>query len=498
MENKKDVKYNPCLFVIFGGTGDLSKRKLIPALYSLFKGSGLPTDFAIVAVAKDEMTAEAYQSIMKSSLEKYTNYELKDEAWDDFCQKLFYCVADFVGEEKGFKKLSILLTELDARYQTLGNRLYYLAVAPEFFEPVIERLKTNGMLENNHAWQRVMVEKPFGNNLEMAKKLNTEILKVLPEEKLFRIDHYLGKEMIQNIIAVRFCNLIFESLWNNQYIDHIQIISTEEIGVENRGSYYEKAGILKDMLQNHILQMLALICMEPPVNLKSESVRDEKVKVLKSLRLFTSDSVENQMVTGQYGKCPKEKGEIVGYRQEKNVSSSSVTPTYVALKTYVDNFRWGGVPIYIKAGKRLDKRETVIVVQFKLMPGTEYFKEFSDTAPDVLVIKVQPSEGIYFEVNAKKPGNEFVIEKVGMDYCQACKYSYNSPEAYERLILEAIRNNSALFTRWDELECSWNYIESIEKSLTGSSESYPNYSSASKGPSAADLLIEKDGRKWWG
>lgn len=498
MENIKDIKDNPCLFVIFGGTGDLTRRKLIPALYALFKEGGLPSNFAIVCVAKDKMTEEAYQSSMKLSLAKYTNYELKENTWDDFCKNLFYQVSDFVAEGEDFQKLTNFLTKLDARYHTLGNRLYYLAVAPEFFEPVIGRLKTSGMLENEQAWQRVMIEKPFGNNLKMAKELNAEILKVLPEEKIFRIDHYLGKEMIQNIIAIRFCNLIFESLWSHQYIDHIQIISTEEIGIENRGNYYEKAGILKDILQNHILQMLSLICMEPPVNLESESIRNEKVKVLKSLRLFTADSVEEQMVTGQYGKSLDEKGEATGYREEKNVSPNSLTPTFIALKTYVDNFRWGGIPIYIKAGKRLDKRESVIVVQFKRMPGTNFYKEFNQTAPDVLVIKIQPSEGVFFEVNAKKPGDGFIIEKVGMDYCQTCRYTHNSPEAYERLILEAIRNNSALFTRWDEVECSWNYIESIEKSLVDSSENYPNYSAGSKGPAAADLLIEKDGRKWWG
>ena len=494
LELKKD---DACLFVVFGGTGDLAKRKLIPALYSLFKAGELSPDFAIVSISNDKITKEEYRNNLKASLGMYTNYDLDEEIWNRFCEKLFYRTLDFSVNSGNFKELQLFLEDLDKVYHTRGNRLYYLAVAPEYFEMIIRRLKENCMIENVESWQRVLIEKPFGTSLEMAKELNKEILKILPEDKLFRIDHYLGKEMIQNIIVIRLCNLIFESLWSHQYIDNIQITSMEDSGIDDRGKYYEKAGILKDMLQSHILQMLALICMEPPVSLDPESIRDEKVKVLKSLRLFTEDSLENWIVTGQYGNGLQDKEKIPGYREEKNVSSDSITPTYVAIKAYVDNFRWGGVPFYIRAGKRLDKRESEIVIQFKNLPGTEFYKEFAQAVPDVLVIKIQPSEGIYFRINSKKPGNEFLIENIGLDHCQVCKYTHNSPESYERLIQEAIRNNSALFTRWDELECSWTFIESIEKILKNRTFDYPNYSAGSKGPKEADLLIQAEKRSWW-
>jgi len=353
------------------------------------------------------------------------------------------------------------------------------------------------MLENKSSWQRIMVEKPFGTSLQMASELNEEMLRAVPEENIFRIDHYLGKEMVQNIIAIRFCNSIFESLWNHQYIDNIQIISTETIGIENRGSYYENAGILKDMLQSHILQMLSLICMEAPVDLKPESVRDEKVKVLKSLRLFDEAPNQSHIVVGQYGRGLVGEHEAAAYREEAKVSPDSRTPTFIALKACVDNFRWGGVPIYIRAGKCLDKRVSEIVVQFKKLPGSGFFKEFAGTAPNVLVIRIQPSEGIYFHINAKKPGINFTIEEIGLDYCQTCKYDNNTPGTYERLILEAVRNNPSSFTRWDELEYSWKYVGSIERALAGREPEYPNYPSGSRGPKEADDMMEADGRSWW-
>ena len=485
------------MFVIFGGTGDLAKRKLIPALYSLFKEGELSPDFAIVSISKDAKSEAEYHDEMKASLRLFTSYEINDEVWNSFCKKLFYKIIDFSVDDGGYRNLQTFLSELDSRFNTAGNRIFYLAVAPEFFGLIINDLQLNGMIKNKSSWQRVMVEKPFGTSLKMAKALNKGILKVLNEEKLFRIDHYLGKEMVQNIIAIRFCNSIFESMWNHHYIDNIQITSTELIGIENRGAYYENAGVLKDMLQNHILQMLSLVCMEPPVNLDPESIRDEKVKVLKSLRLFNEETAGTDIVVGQYGRGTVNEREVVGYKEEEKVSSESTTSTFIALKAHVDNFRWGGVPIYIRAGKRLDKRVSEIAIHFKKLPGTFFYKEFANTIPDILVINIQPNEGIRFYINAKRPGSDFAIERVGMEYCQTCRYVGNYPEAYERLILEAIRNNPAFFTRWDELEYSWKYIESIEKALKNTEFEYPNYQAGSYGPERAETFMERDDRSWW-
>lgn len=386
---------------------------------------------------------------------------------------------------------------MESEYLTRGNRLYYLAVAPEFFEGIIRNLKNNNMVCKSIGWQRVMIEKPFGSSLETARILNSNISKLIPEEDIFRIDHYLGKEMIQNILAIRFGNSLFEPLWNANYIDNIQITSNELLGVENRGAYYEKSGILKDMLQNHLLQMLTMIAMEPPVDFDPESIRDEKVKVLRSLRPFTSASFKEDIVRGQYGPGTVNEATVVGYRQEERVSKESNTDTFIALKTYIDNFRFGGVPIYIRAGKRMDTKSTEIVIQFKKLAGINYYKEFDQIGNNLLVLKIQPEEGFFFQINAKKPGNDFKMEKVELDYCQSCKYINDSPEAYERLLLEAIRNNSSLFTRWDELEYSWKFIESIEKCYENNSTNYPNYAAGTTGPEESVHLIEKDGRQWW-
>lgn len=494
LDDKHDI---PFLFVIFGGTGDLTKKKLIPALYFLFRSGELSDNFAIVSTGRKVMTEDEYRSSMKENMEIYAGEDLDESVWNSFCTRLYYRTMDFSVEQEEYENLQAFLIDLEIRLHTQGNRIYYLAVAPEFFGFITTNLHRHFMLENKSSWQRLMVEKPFGTSLKMASELNEEMLCAVPEENIFRIDHYLGKEMVQNIIAIRFCNSIFESLWNHQYIDNIQIISTEAIGIESRGGYYENAGILKDMLQNHILQMLSLICMEAPVDLRPESVRDEKVKVLKSLRLFEEAPNRSHIVAGQYGRGLVGEHEAVAYREEAKVSPDSMTPTFIALKACVDNFRWGGVPIYIRAGKRLDKRVSEIVIQFKKLPGSGFFKEFAGTAPNVLVIRIQPSEGIYFHINAKKPGIQFAIEEIGLDYCQTCKYTNNTPSTYERLILEAIRNNPSSFTRWDELEYSWKYVGSIESALAGRTLEYPNYPSGSSGPKEADDMMEFDGRSWW-
>jgi len=479
---------SPCVFVIFGGTGDLTKRKLIPALYSLFERKKLPKNFAIVATGRKTI----------NDLRTLIDGEINEVIWSEFCKMFFYFTFDFSAETENYDRLKVFLDKVDNDFSTQGNRVYYLAVAPEYFSTIITSLKGNGLLENKVSWQRVMVEKPFGTSLEIAKDLNKKILKSLAEENIFRIDHYLGKEMVQNIIVIRFCNSIFESMWNNKYIDNIQIISSEKIGVEKRGGYYDKAGILKDMLQNHILQMLSLICMEAPVDLSPEAIRDEKVKVLKSLRLFDKETDQDKIILGQYGKGQIRDEEVIGYREEDKIDPESNTPTFVALKTCVDNFRWGGVPIYIRAGKRLDKRISEIIIQFKKLPGTNFYDVFSETEPNVLKIRIHPAEGIFFTINAKMPGIKMEIEKVGVDYCQIYQDSDKTYEPYEHIIIGAIQNNPSFFTRWDEIENSWNYIKSIAEVVKGMKMDFPNYEAGSKGPKEAEKFLEADGRKWWG
>lgn len=499
MNNNYDMKVeNPCIFVIFGATGDLTKRKLIPALYSLFTKGKLPSHFAIVATGRKAISKEEYVVIIKSELSKYLNKDLNENECNEFCKIFFYKIFDFTSEKEDFQNLKTYLDEVDNEFSTQGNRMFYLAVAPEFFSLIISDLKKSFMLENNTSWQRVMVEKPFGTSLEAAKELNKKILESLPENKIFRIDHYLGKEMVQNIVVIRFCNSIFESMWNNNYIDNIQIISTEKIGIEKRGSYYENTGILKDMLQNHILQMLSLICMEAPVDLSPEAIRDEKVKVLRSLRTFEKETDQDKIISGQYDKGQIAEEEVNSYRDEDSVNPNSMTPTFIALKTYVDNFRWGGVPIYIRAGKRLNTRITEIIVQFKKLPGTYFYDEFANTEPNVLKIKIYPTEGINFNISAKRPGINLEIEKVEIDYFQKNKDSEMTFEPYERIIIGAIQNNPAFFTRWDEIEYSWNFIKSVEEVLENSELVYPNYESGSNGPEKVFDLLERDGRNWWG
>jgi len=487
---------NPCIFVLFGGTGDLAKRKLIPALYDLFRAGELSPHFAMVATGRSPLGDEGYRSLAKASLDEFSRRKPDDAGWKAFSSMLFYRTLDFSSVDADYQGLRTDLADLDARRGTAGNRIFFLSTAPEFFGRSVKALKANGMLDNQGAWQRVMVEKPFGTSLSTARKLNREILSVLPEENIYRIDHYLGKEMVQNITAIRFGNAIFESIWNHRHIECIQIQSTETLGIGTRGDYYEQSGILKDMLQNHILQMLALTCMEPPADLSPEGIRKEKVKVLSSLRLFRGRAGE-ALVTGQYGPGGVEGAVLPGYRQEPRVAADSMTPTFVALKAHIDNPRWQGVPIYIRAGKRLDRMVSEISIRFRKIAGAPSYPEFESATPDVLVIRIQPGEGIYFHMNAKKPGKGFEIEGVELDYCQSCKYTDNTPETYERLIFEAIRGNPAFFTGWDELERSWRWIEGIERGIAAAPPEYPNYAAGSRGPQAADDLVLADGRTWW-
>ncbi|WP_163195214.1 glucose-6-phosphate dehydrogenase [Clostridium thermarum] len=492
MQNKLQL---PAVMVIFGGTGDLTHRKLMPSLYNLFYQGLLPDNFAVVSVGRRDLTDEEYRNQVKESTEKFARFKLDEELWNKMKEVIYYVRFNF-DDDDGYVHLKGILSDLDNKYNTAGNRLYYLAVSPEYFEVIVDKLDVHKMALVDNCVRRIVIEKPFGRDLASATYLNEQITRVFKEENTYRIDHYLGKEMIQNIMVMRFANSVFEHLWNNRYIDNIQISSTETVGVENRGGYYENAGALKDMVQNHMFQLLTLTAMEPPVNLETESIRDEKVKVLRSLQPVTEKFVRENMVRGQYGRGEIGIHNVKGYREEDRVSPESDTETFVAMKLYIENYRWAGVPFYIRSGKRMANKTTEIVVQFKSLPKILYAKDM-DLQPSLLVIKVQPKEGIMFQFNAKKPGTGNEIIPIQMDFCQNCSMENDSPEAYERLISDLIKGDSTLFTRWDEVEFSWKYVDDVTRIWRNEKTQFPNYAAGSWGPEAAHELLRRDGRQWW-
>lgn len=489
---------NSCIMVIFGATGDLANRKLFPALYSLFRDGMLPEHFAVVGLARREKTPEEFRRDVWESVVRYSRFEARDDkTWQDFAGRFYYLSSD-LKETGTYDKLKDLLAQLDERYAVPGNRMYYLAVAPEHFSPIAKNLTRAGPAPNRPPnWQRVVIEKPFGHDLASAESLNRELREVFDEDRIFRIDHYLGKEMIQNIMVIRFANAFFEPVWNRRYIDNIQITSSETVGVWDRGGYYEKAGALRDMVQNHMLQLVAMIAMEPPSSLQTEAVRDEKVKVLRSLRPFDAEAVREQIVRGQYGPGTIKGKTVAGYRQEPEVNPASDTETFVAMKLFVENFRWAGVPFYLRTGKRLPVKATEIVVEFKSLPEILYFKEYGKLGPNLLVFRIQPQEGLFMRLNAKRPGTEDFIAPVSMDFCQKCEAEANSPEAYERLLFDVMRGDSTLFTRWDEVALAWEFVDPIARVWAEGAPSFPNYAAGSWGPEEAQARLWAEGARWW-
>ncbi len=484
------------LMMIFGGTGDLTHRKLLPALYHLMAEGQLPEECSVICIGRREISQEEYRLQARASVAAHSRSGVDETHMERFLSKLQYRRMEFVSDPASYGAFREWLSENEALFRAPAVRIFFLAVAPEHFGLIVSRLRESRLIVKRNPDHRVMIEKPFGSDLASARKLNLTITEALDERQIYRIDHYLGKEMIRNILAIRFGNSLFEPLWNHHYIDNIQITSTETLGVEGRGGYYERSGILKDMLQNHLLQMLALITMEPPADLMPESIRDEKVKALRALRRFAPSGICEGIALGQYGPGVINGRQVPGYREERDVDDDSSVPTFIALRASVDNFRWGGVPIYIRAGKRLDRQRTQIVIEFKRLPGINYYQEFRDQPPNLLVIQVQPAEGMHFQINAKRPGNEFRMDQVELDYSQGSRFQGNVPEAYEQLILEAFRANSSLFTRWDELEQSWMFVESVEKMCDAGMQPFPNYAAGSRGPERAGLLPREDGREW--
>ncbi len=479
--------------VVFGGTGDLTKRKLIPAIYNLRVENQLPDNFFIVAIGRRDKTTEDFTKEMKEAVKEFSRNGFDTAIWDDIKDRIYYYRLNFEDNE-AYLNLDNYLCKLEHQYKTEGNRLFYLAVSPDYFGVIVEKLHEHGLASENGGYKRVVIEKPFGRDLKSAKQLSHQITHAFGEENTYRIDHYLGKEMLQNIMVIRFANAFFEPIWNNKYIDHVQISSMEPLGVDERGGYYEKSGALKDMLQNHLLQLLALTAMEPPVRLDTESIRDEKVKLFKGLKIYKPEEVKDYVVRGQYG--PSDDGKYKGYRQESRTADDSEVETFIALKAEIQNFRWSGVPFYIRTGKRMPEKCVEVVVQFKSLAKILYLEELEEMAPNQLIIRIQPSEGVNLRFNAKKPGQSNDVVPVKMDFCQNCEIGYNSPEAYERLLLDAMKGEKTLFTRWDEVEFSWRFVDAIQQAWDQEMPDFPNYKAGTNGPKAADALLAKDNREW--
>src|SRR5688572_3675833 len=487
-----------CTVVIFGATGDLTMRKLIPALYNIAADGELPPALTVVGFARRKKTDEEFRKEQEESTRKFSRQTVRDEIWSSFAESILYHTSEF-DDDAGYKTLAERLEKIDKERGTEGNRLFYLAAAPDQFEPILKNLKEAGLNKAPEGgWARVIVEKPFGTDLKSAQTLNRIVGNAFSESQTYRIDHFLGKETAQNILVLRFANAIFEPIWNGRYVDHIQITAAETLGVEGRAGYYEGAGALRDMVQNHLLQLLCLVAMEPPTDLGADSIRDEKVKIVKSLRRMSHGEIAKNVVRGQYAEGAINGKPVPGYRAEKNVKPDSKTETFVALRVRIDDWRLADVPIYIRVGKRLPKSGTEISVHFKKAPPVLFNKESVTLDQNVLVIRIQPDEGISLRMQAKVPGTSFRIEPVKMDFHYGTSFGKASPEAYERLLLDAMSGDATLFARRDEVEEAWAFIDPIEEAWVAK-ENQPGlfeYPAGSWGPEEADELLSRDGRAW--
>jgi len=494
--NKSEDIDLSAILVIFGGTGDLTHRKLMPSLYNLVRDKLLPENFCVVCVGRRDKSEEEYKKEVHDSVNKYSRNKIEDGIWAKLQGMIYYYQFDFT-DINGFTGLKDFLEGLDGKVHTGGNRVFYLAVAPEYFETIVHGLQISNMAKKPGAWDKLVIEKPFGKDLKTARKLNNKLLEVFDEKSIYRIDHYLGKEMIQNIMVLRFCNSIFESIWNNKFIDNIQISLTEKLGVGSRGEYYDHSGAMRDMLQNHIMQILSLVAMEPPVNLKTDSIRTEKLKVIEAIEEISPEFLKNNVIFGQYGKGFIDGNPVVGYREENNVPKDSNTETFLALKLHVNNFRFAGTPFYIRTGKRMGTSSAEIVVQFKDLPNILYFKDRDVQEPNLLVLRIQPNVGVFFQFNTKDFATHNGIIPTKMDTSSLSPAQGNTPEAYERLIYDILRGDATLFSRWDEVEAAWSMADQIIRYREQKKSQFPNYDSGSMGPVRAFELLAKDGRKWW-
>jgi len=465
--------------VIFGGTGDLAMRKLLPGLYNIAYHSAGVFDMKIVAVGRHDHSRESYQNIVEESIKKYSRVPFEKSFCKTLKENLTYHQMDMsqVGEYGGLRKA---LNDIDND----GNRLYYLATSARFFDLITGFLAENNMHESLSGWRRVVIEKPFGSDLNTAKALNQSIKKRFDESKIYRIDHYLGKEMTQNILMLRGKNAVFNAVWNNNFIDHIQITVSEDMGVENRAAYYDHSGAMRDMIQNHLLQIVALTTMRFCDITDTEAIRDAKVNIFKALKPYSHEALHNSVILGQYE----------GYKTIPGITEESPTETFVAMKVEIDLPEWEGVPIYLRTGKKLAKKEAYMMIEFK--KGKLCHAEGNEK-PNRLVLKIQPEEGVSFHFNVKEPGNTMHVNEVEMDFCQTCQMTYNSPEAYESLLLDAIEGDQSRFTRWDEVESAWEFVDQIIKHCEDRAQWLESYEVNSWGPQSSNKLLENDGRAWW-
>jgi len=489
---------DPSIVVLFGATGDLAHRKVIPALYHLWRTNLLPHEFLLVAIGRRPFTDETFRAEIHKALEQYSRVlPLDDDAWESFAPRIEYVQFDF-DDPAGFETLSEYLDTHDAEHGTRGNRLFYLATQPSQFSDIVAQLGRVGLDHEHHdgGWRRVVIEKPFGHDLESARKLNREVGKVFRESQVYRIDHYLGKETVRNLLVFRFGNGIFEPLWNRRYVDHVQITVAESIGIENRGAFYEQTGASRDVLQNHLLQLVCLVAMEPPATFDANALRDEKVKVLRAISADPS-SPQGDVVRGQYAPGWVAATKVPGYREEEEVDPESETETFVAARLTIDDWRWSGVPFYVRTGKRLPKRATEIAIHYRDVPHRLFKEEGVEPDPNLLAIRIQPDEGIMLRFGAKVPGLRLDIRSVTMDFTYGSAFSVDSPDAYETLILDALQGDASLFTRADEVEEAWGIVDPIISAWAdGPAPTFPNYDAGTWGPDAADELLARDGRRW--
>jgi glucose-6-phosphate 1-dehydrogenase len=500
----EDRTADACAVVIFGASGDLTRRKLMPALYNLAWGRSLPGGFAVVGVARRDKSDEAFRADMRDAVKAFSRRKPIDEAlWADFERGLSY-VRGPANEESTYASLRAHLERVDVERGTRSNRLFYLAVPPNEFGPIVEGLRgarlvaPPGQERAGGPWTRVVLEKPFGHDLASARTLNALVASAFAETQVYRIDHYLGKETVQNLLVLRFANLLFEPVWGREHVDHVQITVAEDIGVEGRGRFYEQVGVTRDIVENHLMQLLCLTAMEPPISLSADAVRDEKVKVLRSLRPMDRVSATRDVVRGQYGRGIVRGEAVAAYRNEADVSPTSGVETYVAMRCFVDNWRWSGVPFYVRAGKRLARRVTEIAVVFHEVPRTLFrAADQAGIAPNVLAVRIQPDEGIALRFTSKEPGQQTILRDVAMDFRYGTAFGSHTPEAYERLLLDAMRGDATLFTRRDEVEAQWEYIDMVLGAWASEGPvSPPAYAAGSWGPEQADELLARDGRHW--